>query len=114
VIQGTGMGLSYQDVVTMLIVHSANWFSYINLSHPDTSGMLRFLTDELQDAEDKGDRGMSQCSLQVLRLLTFPPVWIMGHVLSGWDGSNALEAPSNLCGCHALITRYSDELISSV
>jgi hypothetical protein len=77
--------------------YRANWFSYINLSHPDTSGMLRFLTDELQDAEDKGDR-----------------VWIMGHVLSGWDGSNALEAPSNLWGCHALITRYSDELISSV
>ncbi len=35
----------------------ANWFNYINLSHPDTSGMLRFLTDELQDAEDAGDRG---------------------------------------------------------
>jgi hypothetical protein len=53
------MGSSYQDVVTMLIVHSANVFNYINLSHPDTSGMLRFLTDELQDAEDNGDRGMS-------------------------------------------------------
>ncbi|KAH9996082.1 Metallo-dependent phosphatase [Russula vinacea] len=66
-------------IVTMLIVHSANLFNYINLSHPDTSGMLRFLTDELQDAEDNGDR-----------------VWIMGHVLSGWDGSDALEAPSNL------------------
>ena len=51
--------VSYQDIVTMLIVHSANLFNYINLSHPDTSGMLRFLTDELQDAEDNGDRGMS-------------------------------------------------------
>ena len=53
----------------MLIIHRANLFNYINLSHPDTSGMLRFLTDELQDAEDNGDRGMS---LAVpLRLLTF-------------------------------------------
>ena len=43
----------------MLIFHRANLFNYINLSHPDTSGMLRFLTDELQDAEDNGDRGMS-------------------------------------------------------
>ena len=27
------------------------------MSNPDTSGMLRFLTDELQNAEDAGDRG---------------------------------------------------------
>lgn len=35
----------------------ANYFNYLNLSEPDVSGMLRFLTDELQDAEDSGDRG---------------------------------------------------------
>jgi hypothetical protein len=45
--------------VTLLIICSANLFNYINLTHPDVSGMLRFLTDELQDAEDKGERGMS-------------------------------------------------------
>ena len=28
------------------------------MSNPDTSGMLRFLTDELQEAEDAGDRGV--------------------------------------------------------
>jgi sphingomyelin phosphodiesterase len=39
--------------------HSSNWFNYFNLSQADNSGMLRFLTDELQDAEDKGDRGVS-------------------------------------------------------
>ncbi|KAI9455924.1 Metallo-dependent phosphatase-like protein [Lactarius psammicola] len=38
--------------------YSANLFNYINLTQPDNSGMLRFLTDELQDAEDKEDRGM--------------------------------------------------------
>ena len=37
--------------------YRANYFNYINLSHPDTSGMLRFLTDELQEAEDAGERG---------------------------------------------------------
>jgi hypothetical protein len=54
----------------MLIVRSANLFNYINLTHPDVSGMLRFLTDELQDAEDKGDRGMS-FAIPFVRLVTF-------------------------------------------
>ena len=33
------------------------------MTNPDTSGMLRFLTDELQDAEDAGDRGSSSFDL---------------------------------------------------
>ncbi|KAG5341682.1 hypothetical protein C0989_007909 [Termitomyces sp. Mn162] len=37
--------------------HSSNHFNYINMTNPDVSGMLRFLTDELQSAEDAGDRG---------------------------------------------------------
>jgi sphingomyelin phosphodiesterase len=48
------------------MVYSANWFNYINLAQADNSGMLRFLTDELQDAEDKGDRGMSLAKLAKL------------------------------------------------
>lgn len=36
---------------------SDNAFDYINMSTSDPSGMLRFLTDELQAAEDVGDRG---------------------------------------------------------
>jgi hypothetical protein len=49
--------------------------------------MLRFLTDELQDAEDAGDRGMhvlySNASVSdTSQMLT---VWIVGHVLSGWS-----------------------------
>jgi len=35
----------------------SNWFNFINMTQPDPSGMLRFLTDELQDAEDAGERG---------------------------------------------------------
>ncbi|TFK56761.1 sphingomyelin phosphodiesterase [Heliocybe sulcata] len=37
--------------------YRANYFNYINMTDPDPSGMLRFITDELQDAEDAGDRG---------------------------------------------------------
>ena len=76
----------------------ANYFNYINMTHPDTSGMLRFLTDELQDAEDKGDRGTSN-PLPHFSLLTASRrlVWIVGHVLTGWDGTNPLRNPTNLC-----------------
>ena len=35
----------------------SNWFNYINMTNSDPSGILRFLTDELQDAEDAGERG---------------------------------------------------------
>ncbi len=38
----------------------ANYFNYINMTNPDLSGMLRFLTDELQAAEDAGDSGRMQ------------------------------------------------------
>ena len=34
----------------------------------------------------------------------------MGHVLSGWDGTNALEAPSNLCECDAFMIHCFDKL----
>lgn len=47
---------SRKPCLTMLI--SDNWFNYVNMTSIDPSGMLRFLTDELQDAEDAGDRGM--------------------------------------------------------
>jgi sphingomyelin phosphodiesterase len=49
--------------------HSANYFNYINMTNPDTSGMLRFVTDELQDAEDAGDRGSSIFDLYLWFLL---------------------------------------------
>lgn len=51
----------------------------INTTNPDVSGTLRFLTDELQAAEHRGEK-----------------VWVVGHVLSGWDGSNPLDNPTNL------------------
>jgi hypothetical protein len=48
-----------------------------NTQNPDNSGMFKFVADELADAEAKGER-----------------VWLLGHVLSGWDGTNPLPNPS--------------------
>ena len=39
--------------------------------------MFQFVAQELLDAESKGER-----------------VWLLGHVLSGWDGSNPLPNPT--------------------
>ncbi|KAJ7597385.1 Metallo-dependent phosphatase-like protein [Mycena floridula] len=75
--------------------YRANYFNYINLTHPDPSNMLRFLTDELQDAEDAGDR-----------------VWIIGHVLSGWDGTNPLLNPTDLW--YQIVDRFSPHVIANI
>jgi len=75
--------------------YRANWFNYFNLTSSDNSGMLRFLTDELQEAEDAGDR-----------------VWIIGHVLAGWDGTNALENPTNLF--YQIVDRFSPHVIANI
>ncbi|KZP10094.1 sphingomyelin phosphodiesterase [Athelia psychrophila] len=75
--------------------YKANYFNYINMTDPDTSGMLRFLTDELQDAETAGDR-----------------VWVMGHVLSGWDGSNPLLNPSDLF--YQIVDRFTPHVIANI
>ena len=50
--------------------YRSNFLNYINTSNPDVSGMQHFLISELQAAEDAKER-----------------VWIVGHVLTGWDGS---------------------------
>ncbi|KAL6304766.1 Metallo-dependent phosphatase [Sparassis latifolia] len=72
-----------------------NYYNYLNQSTSDPSGVLRFVTDELQDAEDAGAR-----------------VWIMGHVLSGWDGTNALMNPTNLF--YQIVDRYSPHVIAAI
>ncbi|RPD64995.1 sphingomyelin phosphodiesterase [Lentinus tigrinus ALCF2SS1-6] len=75
--------------------YTANFFNYINMTNPDVSGMLRFLTDELQAAEDAGDS-----------------VWILGHVLTGWDGSNPLLNPTDLF--YQIVDRFSPHVIKAI
>ncbi|KZT07671.1 sphingomyelin phosphodiesterase [Laetiporus sulphureus 93-53] len=70
-----------------------NVYNYVNSSFSDNSGMIRFLTDELQDAEDAGERA-----------------WIMGHIPSGWDASDPLQNPTNLCD----VDRYSPHVIAGI
>ena len=71
-----------------------NYLMYINTSNPDTSGMLAWLVTELQSAEDSAQR-----------------VWILGHVLAGWDGSQALPNPSDLF--YQIVERYSPHVIAA-
>ncbi|OCK77892.1 hypothetical protein K432DRAFT_427684 [Lepidopterella palustris CBS 459.81] len=75
--------------------YRGNYFSFINTTNPDNSGMFKFMIAELQAAEDAGER-----------------VWIVGHVLSGWDGSNPIANPSDLF--YQIIDRYSPHVIAAV
>lgn len=57
--------------------------------------MLHFLIQELQAAEDAKER-----------------VWIVGHVLTGWDGSNPLDNPTDLF--YQIVDRYSPHVIANI
>lgn len=75
--------------------YQSNYFSYVNATEPDPFGILRFLTDELQAAEDAGERA-----------------WIVGHVLSGWDGTQSQLNPTNLF--YQIVDRYSPHVIANI
>lgn len=75
--------------------YRSNFLNYYNMSNPDVSGMQVFLVQELQAAEDAGER-----------------VWIIGHVLTGWDGSNPLPNPTDLF--YQIVDRYSPHVIANV
>ncbi|PWY98538.1 sphingomyelin phosphodiesterase [Testicularia cyperi] len=72
-----------------------NVFNMIHTQDPDFSGSLRFLTDELFQAESRGER-----------------VWIVGHVLTGWDGSNPLDNPTNLF--YQIVDRFAPHVIAHI
>lgn len=89
-----------QDGLRIITLNTDMWFTqnfynYINLVSSDNSGMLRFLTDELQEAEDAGDR-----------------VWILGHVPSGWDSTDPLPNPTNLF--YQIVDRFSPHVIAGI
>lgn len=75
--------------------YRSNFLNYINTTNPDVSGMLHFLIRELQAAEDTKER-----------------VWIVGHVLTGWDGSNPLDNPTDLF--YQIVDRYSPHVIANI
>ncbi|EAT84103.1 hypothetical protein SNOG_08935 [Parastagonospora nodorum SN15] len=75
--------------------YRSNFLTFINTTQPDNSGVFGWMISELQAAEDAGER-----------------VWIVGHVLSGWDGSNPLPNPSDLF--YQIIDRYSPHVIANV
>ena len=75
--------------------YRANIFNMIHTQNPDYSGTLRFLTDELFHAERRGER-----------------VWIVGHVLTGWDGSNPLDNPTNLF--YQIVDRFAPHTIAHI
>ena len=75
--------------------YKQNYWNFINTTNPDVSGGIYFLINELQAAEDANER-----------------VWILGHVLSGWDGSNPLPNPSDLF--YQIVERYSPHVIANV
>lgn len=74
--------------------YKSNYLNFINTTNPDNSGSLAFIIAELQAAEDAGER-----------------VWIIGHVLSGWDGSNPLLGPTDLF--YQIVDRYSPHVIAN-
>ncbi|KAF8528594.1 Metallo-dependent phosphatase-like protein [Gautieria morchelliformis] len=74
------------------------WYNdnFINTTNPDVSGMLRFVTDELQAAEDSGQR-----------------VWILGHVLPGALGRHR-RSPNGPNLFYQIIDRFSPHVIANV
>ena len=75
--------------------YRSNYLNFINTTNPDNSGNLKFLVQELQAAEDAGER-----------------VWILGHVLTGWDGTNPLPNPTDLF--YQIVDRYSPHVIANI
>ncbi|KAI7346729.1 sphingomyelin phosphodiesterase-like protein [Hortaea werneckii] len=75
--------------------YHSNYLNYINTSNPDVSGTFQFMIQELQAAEDAGER-----------------VWIFGHVLSGWNGEDPLNNPSDLF--YQIVDRYSPHVIANM
>ncbi|KAH8433053.1 PPN1 endopolyphosphatase family protein [Aspergillus melleus] len=75
--------------------YRSNFFNFINTTQPDNSGVFSWMISELQKAEDNHER-----------------VWIVGHVPSGWDGSNPLPNPTDLF--YQIVDRYSPHVIANI
>jgi len=72
-----------------------NVFNYFNFTNPDQSGILKFLISELEACEARDQRA-----------------WIIGHVLSGYEGSNSLPNPTALF--YSIVRRFSPATIAGI
>lgn len=75
--------------------YKSNIFNFWNYTNPDQSGMLIFLADELAACESRSQRA-----------------WIIGHVLSGYDGSQPLPNPTALF--YSIIRRFSPATVAGI
>ena len=93
----------FVSILKSIFIPSANYlqwykdnvFNYFNFTNPDQSGILRYLIKELEACERKNQRA-----------------WIIGHVLSGYDGSNGLPNPTALF--YSIVVRFSPSTIAGV
>ena len=75
--------------------YPANIFNFFNTTNPDQSGILHFLIAELEACEAKDQRA-----------------WIIGHVISGYDGSNNLPNPTALF--YSIVRRFAPYTIAGI
>ena len=75
--------------------YRSNFLTFINATNGDNSGVFSWMIQELQAAEDAGER-----------------VWIIGHVLSGWDGTNPIPNPTDFF--YQIVERYSPHVIADI
>ncbi|MDI1492515.1 MAG: hypothetical protein OHK93_003729 [Ramalina farinacea] len=75
--------------------YPSNVFNFFNFTNPDQSGILRFLISELDQCEQRDQRA-----------------WIIGHVLSGYDGTNNLPNPTALF--YSIVRRYAPYTIAGI
>ncbi|KAL2290302.1 hypothetical protein FJTKL_15443 [Diaporthe vaccinii] len=75
--------------------YQGNYYDFLHVADPDYSGIFTFLIDELQKAEDAGQRA-----------------YIIGHVLTGWDGTNPTPGGSDYF--YQVVERYSPHVIAGV
>lgn len=75
--------------------YKANVFNYWNVTNPDSSGILKWLADELSACEKRGQRA-----------------WIIAHVLTGYDGTAPLQNPTALF--YSIVRRFSPATIAAI
>lgn len=75
--------------------YKSNYFTFVQTTDPDYSGIFSFLISELQKAEDAGQRA-----------------YLVGHVLTGWDGTNPM--PNGADYFYQIVERYSPHVVANV